>query len=351
MLKKYCRRVGMVGVVGALFLGVCGTMSAGAATTKYQPTTPAPHPLPAKTSVTVAVSAKIEPFIEPALAAAEGEFAKTNLNVTVKVVPQTQLPVVLAHGTVALAIGGFSAGFLNAIHTGVPMVFVGDIFSYEKTAATGLWGSRKVFTSTGAVKKTVNRPLNISVGLSGTTSAAFYPVQVWAKKHGITFHQVNTVKIATPTKTIGLESGSLDAAVLDAPFTGEIADNPNYVKLFPNYAAAVAVTSKAELTAHRPVVEAILRSMMRSARTYLTPGYRNNQTVMSVLSSFSGVTENTIKKSPPLVFSLDMSMVPIEKTMQGMQQDWLQYGGILQYIKPIPYKTLVTNAVIVAAGK
>ncbi len=358
MKRSASSRYRLVGALAAAVLvaELCTGAAAGAATTgsNSAPNTPAPKPLPTKTSLTIAVSAPIENFAAPEIALVEGEFAKENLDVKVTVVPQTNITQLVTQQAAPIAIGGYSAADLNAINGGIPLVYIGDPFGYTKNNPTGLYVASKLLTSKGLLKKTVNRTLRISLGRAGVTSPAFLNVQKWFKKNGLTYHQAQTVPLATGTMLVAMKTGSIDGGFENPPYTSELVGNPQFkLVTAPQFAAGSVETSQAYLKAHKPIVEAVMRAIMRTDRTYLAPGYRNNASVMNDLSSWLKIPVATIKKSPPLVFSPTLSLKPVLGSFAGLQNAWLKYGGVLQYTKPLPMSQIATTSVVnsVLAGK
>jgi hypothetical protein len=98
---------------------------------------------------------------------------------------------------------------------------------------------------------------------------------------------------------------------------------------------------------------ALMRALIRTARTYFAPGYRNNAQVMGVIANWIGVAVATLTKSGPVSFSQDMSVDPLIPILTQMQQVWIKLGNVLQYSSPIPTSQLADSTVAadVVAGK
>jgi NitT/TauT family transport system substrate-binding protein len=349
-------------LAGALILAACGsssstgsssTTNASVVTTftgKYANTganTPPPKPLPTTTNVTFGVSAKIEVFSEPQVAVVQGEFKKENLNVSVQVLPANSVPQLLTQGQVQFVLNGLNAGNFNAANNGVSNPYIGDPYAYAPSDPTGLWVNKKFLNSDGSLKKPLPSNFTVSLGQAGIAAPSIIQTEQWLEKYGYTYNDVKNVALAQPDIVTALQNGSLDAGYANTPFANALINNPNFEKV-TGTALAVGVfqTSSSYLGQHRAVVEAVLRALVRTARTYFGPGYRSNAQVMNDISQWIGVPVSTIDNSAPVIFSQNMSMEPLLGPIQQMQQVYFKLGGVLQYSKPIPNSQLVNTSVL-----
>jgi hypothetical protein len=120
------------------------------------------------------------------------------------------------------------------------------------------------------------------------------------------------------------------------------------MKVAPAGGAAWFITTATYLQQHADVAQAAMRALVRTARTYLATGFRDNATVMGQLSKWLGVDEATIKLSPAPVFLPNMDLSLLEPIAQGVQQSWIKVGNVLNYSDPIPFSTLSDPTVLQA---
>jgi NitT/TauT family transport system substrate-binding protein len=318
------------------------------------PGTPAPKPLATKTSVTLAVTAKIEVFSEPEVALMEGEFAKENLNVTVQVEPANSVPQLLAQGTVQAALNGINAGAYNAIHSGVGLTVVGDPYTYMADDPTGLWVNTKDLNADGTLKTPLPSGFAVSLGQAGINAPSILQTEQYLERSGLTYNNVTNVALAQPDIITALVNGRLQAGYANTPFANTLVGNPSFKKVTGTaLAVGDVLVGQTYLQQHRDVVLALMRALIRTARTYFAPGYRSNAQVMGVIANWIGVPAATVTKSGPVSFSQDMAVDPLIPILTQMQQVWIKLGNVLQYNTPIPTSQLADSTVAsdAVAGK
>jgi NitT/TauT family transport system substrate-binding protein len=350
-------------LAGALTLAACGSSSNSGSssgttsgpvvttfTGQYAHTganTPPPKPLATPTNVTVGVTAKIEVFGEPQVALVQGEFKKENLNVTVQVAPANSVPQLLAQGQMQVVLNGLNAGNFNAASSGVSNPYLGDPYAYAPGDPTGLWVNKKFLNSDGSLKKPLPSNFSVSLGQAGIAAPSIIQTEQWLEKYGYTYNNVKNVSLAQPDIVTALQNGSLDAGYANTPFANALVNNPSFEKVTGTALAVGAFqTSSSYLNQHRDVVAAVLRALVRTARTYFGPGYRSNAQVMNIISQWIGAPVSTLTQSTPVIFSQDLSMAPLLGPIQQMQSIYIKLGGVLQYSKPIPNSQLVNTSVL-----
>lgn len=325
--------------------GVASGSSSSVAGAASGPGTPAPKPLPTKTSVTIGISAPIEVFTEPEIALVNGEFAKENLNASVKLVPATGWPQLLAQGSIQLAVAGISAGGLNAVNSGVDLKFIAAPWHLAPTDPSGLWVAKKFLNPDGSLKKPVPSDFSVSLGNQGLGPVSIYWTEQYLEKNGTTMKNVRNVSLNQADILTALENGGIDAGYVNDPFAGALLSNPNFERVAPSGGAGGILTTSSFISQHPQVLQAVMRALLRTARTYMGPGYRNNTMVINQMSKWLGVPVSTIDKSPPLDFTPDMNLSAFDQILLGAQTTWLKLG-VLNYHKPLTLNQLVDPSVL-----
>jgi ABC-type nitrate/sulfonate/bicarbonate transport system substrate-binding protein len=317
------------------------------------PGTPPPKPLAQKTHVTFAVTAKIEVFAEPEIAFVQGEFQKENLDVSVQVEPANLIPQLLAQGQVQVALNGINAGAFNATYAGVGLDYIADPYQYQPGDPTGLWVNKKFLNPDGSLKKPLSSHFSVSLGQAGINAPSILQVEQYLEKNGLTYNDVTNVALAQPDIVTALENGSLDAGYANTPYANELTTNPNFQKVTGTaLAVGDVLVGTTYLHQHRDVVMAVMRALIRTARTYFAPGYRNNSQVMGQIANWIGVPVDKLTLSAPVTFSQDMSLQPLVPILTEMQQVYIKLDSapgatqVLQYKTPIDPKTFTDLTIV-----
>lgn len=351
--------VGVAGVAGVAVATTAGAAKAKATTTTTapsvptvgKPNTPKPQPLPTKTKVVIGVTAPIEVFSEPEVALMKGEFAKENLDATVQLVSPTATAQLLAQGTVQVALAGISAGTLNAINQGVDVRMIGDPETLSPDDPSGLWINKQFLNAKGMLKKPLPSNFTLSLGNQGFGAVSAYWTEQYLEKNGLTLNNVQNVNLNQPTILTALQNGSVDAGFANDPYAGPLVNDTHVQKVATAGGAAVFETSTGYLDQHRAVVQAVMRALVRTARTYFGPGYRTNTSVMSIISSWLSTPTSTIEESPAVVFLPNMTMTLIKPILQGVQETWIKVGNVLTYTQPLATKSVTDTTVLAAVLK
>jgi ABC-type nitrate/sulfonate/bicarbonate transport system substrate-binding protein len=342
-----------------------GSAQAASTSSTSKPNTPAPKPLPTMTTVVISEPAKVENFAALPVAVAEGEFAKTNLKVTIiaDAGGANAEPQELAQGSVQAVETGIGASFLNAINSGVTVVYVGNPDYPNPKTKAGFWVNKTFLTKKGTFDAAKATTFKMSLGTAGVASSGAAQAQAWLEKSKESLSKVTQETLSPPTMVLALEHGSLGGGYVNAPYWTELSADATLVDVAsPPYATGVVAMYRPWVQSHKAEAAAIVRSLIRTDRTYLTSKYRSTSKVMSIISTYLGIPVTTIDQSDPVVFSQNYSMTSVPAVMKGHalptttvlqlnQKGWIQATGILQYTKPIPSKKLITTAVLQAALK
>lgn len=345
---------GPVGLAGAA-KSKATTTTAPSVPTTGKPNTPKPQPLKTKTKVVIGVTAPIEVFAEPEVALVKGEFAKENLDATVQLISATSTAQLLAQGTVQVALAGISAGTLNAINQGVDIRMIGDPETLSPDDPSGLWINKQFLTSKGMLKKPLPSDFTLSLGNQGFGAVSAYWTEAYLEKNGLTLNNVQNVNLNQPTILTALQNGSVDAGFANDPYAGPLASDKSVQKVATAGGAAVFETTTGYLDQHRDVVQAIMRALIRTARTYFADGYRTNAATMNIISTWLKTPVATIDEAPAPVFLPNMTMTLVKPILTGVQKTWIKVGTVLTYTKPLTVASLtdttVVNSVLKATAK
>jgi NitT/TauT family transport system substrate-binding protein len=347
----------------ALVLAACGddgdsggastpttTAASSSATTTPGPTSgpgsPAPQPLPERTSATIAMGVAIEPFAAPLLAEAMGEFEKENLDVSVEIVPPNDGLLLLANGDIDMQVAGIGGGTLNAIDSGVDVRYVANTHAQHEDNHEGLWVRNEYFGPDGKPIADQVRGMTVAVGAQGVGAVSTIPLQRWLETMGLTISDVELSPLQGADILTALEQGSVGAGYVLTPHwqLAEAADWGQLVTPTPPIAAAGYLFSGKTLEEKPEVADAIMRALTRTVRTYLQGDYHDDAEVMTVLAEVLQQPEASIASAPSLVFDPDMTF-DVE-LLEEVQDVWIGVGGVLEFDEPLPASQVVDDAVI-----
>jgi ABC-type nitrate/sulfonate/bicarbonate transport system substrate-binding protein len=181
---------------------------------------------------------------------------------------------------------------------------------------------------------------------------SIYWTEKYLEDNGLSITDTTNVNLAQNLIGTALQKGSVDAGFANNPYAGSLISDPNLVKVAPAGGAAWFISTSSYVKQHADVVQAAMRAMVRTARTYLATGYRDNAKVMDQLSTWLGVPQATIKLSPAPVFLPNMDLSILQPIAQGVQESWIKVGNVLSYNTPIPFTTLSDpSSLLAVVGK
>jgi len=347
-------------LVGATLLAACSSNNSSSTTTtgaggnihsstNTGPNTPAPKPLATMTNVTLTVPAKVESFAAPIVAQMDGEFTKENLNVTIELDPggAASEPQELAQGTAQVTETGLNAGTLNAISQGVGLRYVGYPYTYQAGDKEGFWVDKTFLNKNGTFNKSMLSTFKITLGTAGVASASALPVQQWLQKSGVSLSQLSITNLSGAALVTALQNGAVQGAYALSPYYQPLLTDNRFVLVTPTPLATGVFEMSNQFISSQPLVaQAIMRALIRTDRTELAPGYRNNTAVMGIISTWLGVPVSSVDNNPPVVFSTDMGTAALGPLLTGVQQMWISLGGVLAYTKPLTVEQAVNPSVV-----
>jgi NitT/TauT family transport system substrate-binding protein len=342
----------LVAIVCVSLAAACGSSGGGArkssaggagssSSTAGESTLPTgidPHPLATNTTVTVITGVPNEGYAYLYVADALGEFAKENLTVKIQTVTDASTVVpLLDKGTVDFAVSGLFGGLFNVMSSGAYIRFLTDYGEpAHGTTAAGWWQ-----VTDGSSKPSACDLKGKSVGTPAPTSSIVLDLASYLATCNLKTSDVRFVTVAAADAQAALKSNAVQAAYSLEPFTSLIAKSGNAQLVAPQRDGLAGLAVGQLAKTHPEVVQAFVRALVRTSRTYLQGNYRNNPQVLAAITKNLGVQAAVLEQSQPRVFDPNLTLSAVEQTLEPIQQYWLAAGGVLTYKTPIPVDDIV----------
>jgi NitT/TauT family transport system substrate-binding protein len=269
---------------------------------RCSPGAPAAVPLPAKTTVKVAVSSKGAEFISPyALGLLKGEFAKENLDVQTQVLPPADGLQLLASGGIDAVVGSSTAAVFNAIGQDFDVRWAIGQGWNNPTSKAGLWVKGEGATFDDLKGKTIGSAV-------GVGSPVNVPI-VQGLPAGVTitdlkFETSDVTEVAT-----ALQNGAVQAGILLDPYWLPLVGKPGYTFLAPTippggnlggvyYGPSLAKTPQVEA--------AFARAYIRTVNTYLDGDYKADPATLADLAKALDTPVDKLKQTPSFIWDYDI---------------------------------------------
>lgn len=309
---------------------------------------PEPAPLPAPTTVRVAVPESYGSELAPVLLAdAFGEFEAENLRVELERQPTRDAYAALDAGRVDLVVGPIDAPYFDALDdgSGARLVLGGALSpapNATTVAQTGLWIREDAIDDELADLRLQ------SVGVpGGNRSAAAYPIGQVLGQTEISLNEVAVTDLPSFEAAEQLQAGDLAAAWLDGSTWYPIAGDETY-RLVATLPASEAIDGTVAaprlLGSDRAVGEAYSRAIIRTINTYLTGDYRANDEVVSALAEALDIEPKVIEQTPALLYDWEVR----EGTLGRIEEALLTLGGV-SYDLPLDDALFVDRSLATAA--
>ncbi|WP_128642636.1 ABC transporter substrate-binding protein [Rhodococcus opacus] len=293
------------------------------------------------TTVTVGLAAQLPPYAPLLVGDAFGEFQREGIKVDYQLAPSSDNLVLLATGGIDVLLGGISAAVFNAsANTDVRVVAPfspgpGTSVPYKG----GLWVSNKL---TGGASFNPGMLNGVTIGTQiGDGAVVSAVINQQLQNAGLDITDVKFQQMAAADVFVALESGAIDAGWLSDPVWIDAEADPDFPATFafgfPPDAVQGAVMYGPNLRNTDPASgEAFLRAYYATIKKYLQGNYHENTSVVSVLAAFAGVSDDEIKRLPPLQFSALLGGKFTESlSIHELQKVYALKKGILQYDTPL----------------
>jgi NitT/TauT family transport system substrate-binding protein len=310
------------------------TTTAGTAAGDDIAGTPVPKPLPEKTAVTVTMPVKIEGFAYLLLADALDEFEKENLEVEFVTVPGSEALVLLGSGEADITMGSPNAGFYNAIDAGLEVRWIAPNFSPNPDSIAGLWIDNDILGSDGVAQADEVRGMSVALGQLGLAAGSAQVVRDFLEPLGLTLADIEVSNLQGADMVLALGNGGIDSGVVLDPFNQQVkaAGQATLVGTFPNYSTGGFIAERFR-TEQPEVIDAFMRAILRTTRTYLQGDYHADPEVLAALAESIGVEPSVLEANPPLVWDPELKIDPQAST--ALQELWIE-AGVIEYdtVKP-----------------
>jgi ABC-type nitrate/sulfonate/bicarbonate transport system substrate-binding protein len=233
----------------------------------------------------------------------------------------------------------FRAGTFNVVNSGLPVAWVAHIYNGD-TSQQGLWVRNEFLLPNGKIDPDKIDGLRVTLGPSSNIDAAsMYYFYNWLKENGKTVDDVEFVNLGSASDMlVALESGSIDAAGLLTPFWVEAQDIAKPV-------AGVGFQSSAYLintdwaADNMEAATAFFRAIARTIDENLTGDYKSDPELVAMIAEIMGVEPEIVAGSPSLVYDPEL---PLDvEVAEGLQDIWLEIGGIFDYTEPLDINRIV----------
>jgi NitT/TauT family transport system substrate-binding protein len=280
------------------------------------------------------------------LADSLGEFKKENITVDIQKLGFADALPQMAAGRIDVAVGGFEAGWYNAVNSNVnTKCGIGNFFPPDAgdltKPQTGLWARKDVF-------KDASRP-NIAdlkgkslASAVGNSSVIAYPITAALKRGGLTFNDINVKQIPSPDMVQALQNNAVDSAWLLDPYWLAASKDPNIVLIAgqpPAEPLGCLFFSEGMLSTNKPVAVAFTRAIVRTINTYLDGDYKANPQVLDALSKATSTPPENLKQTPPIIFDWEIRKGTTDRT----QEVFITLKSA-QYSTPFPEDKLVDRS-------
>lgn len=314
----------------------------------------APMPLPQRQKMTVGILSKVESFAPLLLANRLGEFDKENLDVEYVIVPPNESTLLASQGRLDAGAGSFTAGIFNVVAQGAEFRFVYPGVTQPRTSTQGYWINDAIVRPDGGPLTAGAFKGKKILAPSGEGSPAAYrlyahlrtlPDGAGLAPTDLDFQPFDATQAATAVK-----SGAAAAAQINSPFDQQLADDPccSFVPgVYHEDESVSAYFFGRTMTDRADAGAAFVRSLARTTRTYLEPGYRNDPEVMEALSAELGIELSTLRQLPEV--SWNQSFAP---TAAGNleSQGFFRARGLLQYDQDLEVQDVYDTSYLAAIG-
>lgn len=315
------------------------------------PGSPAPQPLAERTKVTIAIpQAGIEAFLPGYLAKTIGEFEKENLDVEIQTLPIPETLILMEQGEVDISPGGYYGGLFNTISQGGKMRMIAASAGFPADSKAGLWIRKDLANADGTVDPCVLRGKTLSFGGTagvGATSTWWIADFLNKCKDPVSIKDIKVSTLGGPDLLAAMESGAVDGGFLPDPLWADPDTRGYAVQAVESYRKPLGgwAASK-KFMENTEAVDAFVRAMVRTTRTYLQGDYHKQATpeVRAAIIESLGVPAATYDAGVSSVFDPDMTLNV--EPIPGVQAIWLEAGGILSYSDPLPASDIVDDSVL-----
>ena len=268
------------------------------------------------------------------VADAKGYFEDEGIKLNLQNVKSGQDAIPLASsGKLDVVAAGFSAGMFSAVESGLDIKVVGSMGVSDDSddPASALIVSKKLHDdgTITSLKDLKGKKLG-ALGGGGATSA-FY-VSMALEEVGLTNKDVEFMQLSSPDIPTAIESGSIDAAFVSAPFWINAVEQNIAVKLWqtPPGTSGTGVLYGGQFM-ESELAQPFFNAMARAAADLQGEGKYEEEN-MKIIADATGQTVEELSQVP--LYSWLPDLAPLPEQLAAMQKVWMEFGAI-EYEEPL----------------
>ncbi len=274
-----------------------------------------------------------------------GYMKEQNIEVDMqKVASGTEAMAFLAQGTLDAGGIGITAATFNAFNKGFDLRIVASAALQPQKGGPTIILVRKDLKDSGKVKSIADLK-GMKVGIAGgpgTTGAYFIAKAL--KDAGLTIKDIEIVNLANPDLPLGIEKGSIDAALVGPPYSDQILAGGKGVLLAQDTAPGAMTTVfmySGKLIKERPdVAKRFMAALVKGSRAMQGDKYLDPANMKAYLK-FVTSTEEAIRKGKPQVF--DPNLKVYIDSIKNMEEVF-RWAGWTNYTNVIPQDKMVDSS-------
>jgi NitT/TauT family transport system substrate-binding protein len=274
-----------------------------------------------------------------------GYMKEQNIEVDMqKVASGTEAMAFLAQGTLDTGGIGITAATFNAFNKGFDLRIVASAALQPQKGGPTIILVRKDLKDSGKVKSIADLK-DMKVGIAGgpgTTGAYFIAKAL--KDAGLTIKDIEIVNLANPDLPLGIEKGSIDAALVGPPYSDQILAGGKGVLLAQDTAPGAMTTVfmySGKLIKERPeVAKRFMVALVKGSRAMQSDKYLDPANLKAYLK-FVTSTEEAIRKGKPQIF--DPNLKVYIDSIKNMEEVF-RWAGWTNYTNVIPQDKMVDSS-------
>jgi len=342
------RRRHVLPALAALAIAACVPAVAAASPPDTSPDgsladTPAPRPLDESTTLRVTIPINVEGVADVLLGIEFGEFERENLDIEVINIPASDALVLLNTGDADIVVGSPSAAFLNTLAEGFDNRWIAPTYEPNPDSIAGLWINSSLLGDDGVAQPEEVQGMSVALGALGLAAPSALPVDLFLNDLGLTLGDIEVANMQGADMVTAMENGAIDAGVVLDPFNRQVEQGgfATFVQPFPPDSVGGYIAG--DIREQPEVIDAFVRGLLRTRRTYLQGDYHANPDVVAALAEVLGVDAELITSNPSLVWDPDAQINP--QTIEDMQAMWIE-GGILEVTEPFVPEDVIDQSAI-----
>jgi NitT/TauT family transport system substrate-binding protein len=261
-----------------------------------------------------------------------------------KVASGTEAMAFLAQGSLDSGGIGITAATFNAFNKGFDLRIVASAALQPQKGGPTIIIVRKDLKDSGKVK-TVADLKGMKIGIAGgpgTTGAYF--VAKALKDAGLTMKDIEIVNLANPDLPLGIEKGSIDAALVGPPYSDQILTGGKGVLLAQDTAPGAMTTvfmySGKFMKERSDVAKRFMIALLKGSRAMQADKYLDPANLKAYLQYVTS-TEDAIRKGRPQIFDPDLKVyIDSIKSMEEV----FRWAGWTNYTAVIPQDKMVDSS-------